>query len=156
MLSHTRRKNSLDSQSAFSTHSEVCSLHFVSGQQSAFCTNRYPWHQHSLFFSYSYSHNTQFPLFSCLNLLFLQSLREILTQVEYKLTKMLWYQSQLWSRQDWKLWHCIGLLTSWNKRQRIFGGRWPFFPLSRPSLSIMQLYWQDIFKFGLILLWNQP
>ena len=55
MLSHTRRKNPLDSQSAFCTHSAVCSqhfvlgLHFVSGLQSAFCTNRYPWHQYSLF-----------------------------------------------------------------------------------------------------------
>ena len=29
MLSHTRRKNSSDSQSAFCTHSAVCSLHFV-------------------------------------------------------------------------------------------------------------------------------
>ena len=51
MLSHTRRKNSLDSQSAFCTHSAVCSQHFVpglrfvSGLQSACCTNRYPWHQ---------------------------------------------------------------------------------------------------------------
>ena len=49
MLSHTRRKNSLDSQSAFCTHSAVCSLYFVSGLLSAFCTNRYPWHQYSLF-----------------------------------------------------------------------------------------------------------
>ena len=29
MLPHTRRKNSLDSQSAFCTHSAVCILHFV-------------------------------------------------------------------------------------------------------------------------------
>ena len=56
MLLYTRRKNSSDSQSAFCTHSAVCSLyfvpslHFVSGLQSAFCTNRYPWHQYSLFF----------------------------------------------------------------------------------------------------------
>ena len=55
MLLYTRRKNSSDSQSAFCTHSAVCSLHFVpslhfvSGLQSAFCTDRYPWHQHSLF-----------------------------------------------------------------------------------------------------------
>ena len=54
MLSHTRRKNYLNSQSAFCTHTTVCrlhfvlSLHFVSGLQSAFCTNRYPWHQYSL------------------------------------------------------------------------------------------------------------
>ena len=156
MLSHTRRKNSLDSQSAFSTHSEVCSLHFVSGLQSAFCTNRYPWHQHSLFLVTVIRTTHNFPFFPVSISSFCKVLREILTQVEYKLTKMLWYQSQLWFRQDWKLWHCIGLLTSWNKRQRIFGGRWPFFPLSRPSLSIMQLYWQDIFKFGLILIWNQP
>ena len=27
----------------------VPSLHFVSGLQSAFCTNRYPWHQYNLF-----------------------------------------------------------------------------------------------------------
>ena len=43
MLSHTRRKNSSDSQSAFCTHSAVCSLHFVlslhflSGLQSVVC-----------------------------------------------------------------------------------------------------------------------
>ena len=43
MLSPTRRKNSLDSQSAFCTHSAICSLHFVpsphfvSGLQSAVC-----------------------------------------------------------------------------------------------------------------------
>ena len=49
MLSHARRKYSLDSQCAFCTHSAVFSLHFVSGLQSAFCTNRYPWHQYSLF-----------------------------------------------------------------------------------------------------------
>ena len=49
MLSQTRRKNSLDSQSAFCTHSAVCSLHFVSGLQPAFLTNRYSWHQYSLF-----------------------------------------------------------------------------------------------------------
>ena len=59
MLSHTRRKNSLDSQSAFCTHSAVCSLHFVpslhfvSGPQFAVCTNRYPWHQYSLFLVYT-------------------------------------------------------------------------------------------------------
>ena len=41
-------KNSLDSQSAFCTHSAVCCLHFVSVLQSAFCTKRYPWHQYSL------------------------------------------------------------------------------------------------------------
>ena len=29
MLPHTRRKNSLDSQSSFCTHSAVCFLHFV-------------------------------------------------------------------------------------------------------------------------------
>ena len=49
MLSQTRRKNSVDSQSAFCTHYAVCSLHFVSGLRSAICTNRYPWHQYSLF-----------------------------------------------------------------------------------------------------------
>ena len=55
MLLHTRQRNSVDSQSAFCTHSVVCSLHFVrslhfvSGLQSALCTERYPWHQHSLF-----------------------------------------------------------------------------------------------------------
>ena len=68
-----RRKNTLNSQSAFCTHSVVCnlhfvpSLHFVSGLhsafcsplQSAFCNNRYPWHQYSLFLvTYSYLHNT--------------------------------------------------------------------------------------------------
>ena len=37
MLSHTRRKNSSDSQSAFCTHSAVCSLHFLSGLQSVVC-----------------------------------------------------------------------------------------------------------------------
>ena len=49
-------KKTFHSQSAFCTHSAVCSLHFVSGLhsafcslQSAFCTNRYPWHQYSLF-----------------------------------------------------------------------------------------------------------
>ena len=63
MLPHTRRKNSLDSQSAFCTHSAVCSQHFVpslrflSGLQSACCTNRYPWHQY-FSFGHSYSHNT--------------------------------------------------------------------------------------------------
>ena len=55
MLSHTRRKNSLNSQSAFRTYSAVCFLNFVSGLQSAFCTNRCLWHQ---YFGYSYSHNT--------------------------------------------------------------------------------------------------
>ena len=55
MLSHTRRKNSLGFKSAFCNHSAVCSLHFVlslhfvSGLHSAFCTNKYPWHQYSLF-----------------------------------------------------------------------------------------------------------
>ena len=55
MLSHTRQKNSLDSQSAFYTNSAVCSLHFVpslhfvSSLQSAFCTKGYLWHQYSLF-----------------------------------------------------------------------------------------------------------
>ena len=44
MLLPTRRKNSLDSQSAFCTHSAICSLyfvfslHFVSGLQSAVCS----------------------------------------------------------------------------------------------------------------------
>ena len=52
-------KKTLHSQSAFCTHSAVCSLHFVSGLhsvhsavcslQSTFCTNRYPWRQYSLF-----------------------------------------------------------------------------------------------------------
>ena len=66
MLSHNRRKNSLDSQSAFCTHSAVCSLHFVpslhfvSGLQSAVCML---YQQVSVatiqfIFGYSYSHNT--------------------------------------------------------------------------------------------------
>ena len=70
MLSHTRRKNSLDSQSAFCSQSAVYILYLVytlylvyilypvCSLQSAFCTNRYPWHQYSLFFFYSYSRNT--------------------------------------------------------------------------------------------------
>ena len=66
---HTRRKNSLNSQSAFYTHSAVCilhfvpSLHFVSGLQSAFCTNRYPWHQHSLFLVTVIRTTHNFPFF---------------------------------------------------------------------------------------------
>ena len=56
-------KNTSNSQSAFCTHSAICSLHFVPGLhfvsglhsafcslQSAFCTNRYPWHQYGFFF----------------------------------------------------------------------------------------------------------
>ena len=61
MLSHTRRKNSIESQSAFCTHYAVCSPHFLPGLysvctrsavcslQSAFSTNGYLWHQYSLF-----------------------------------------------------------------------------------------------------------
>ena len=49
MLLFTRRKNSSDSQSALCTHSAVCSLYFVSDLLSAFCINRYLWHQYSLF-----------------------------------------------------------------------------------------------------------
>ena len=72
MLSHNRRKNSSDSQSAFCTHSAVyilyplCSLHFVpslhfvSGLQSAVCML---YQQVSVatiqfIFGYGYSHNT--------------------------------------------------------------------------------------------------
>ena len=39
----------LDSQSAFCTRSAVYSLHFVSGLQPVFRTNRYSWHQYSSF-----------------------------------------------------------------------------------------------------------
>ena len=59
--SHTRWKNTLNSQFAFCTHSAVCSLHFVpslhfvSGLHSAFYTNKYQW---QFIFGYSYSHNT--------------------------------------------------------------------------------------------------
>ena len=49
MLSHTRRKNTLNSQSAFWTLSAVYILYPICTLHSAFCTNRYPWHQYSLF-----------------------------------------------------------------------------------------------------------
>ena len=49
------KKNFLDSQSVFCTRSAVYILYLVYilyqvwSLQSAFCTNRYPWHQYSLF-----------------------------------------------------------------------------------------------------------
>ena len=66
MLSHTGRKNSLDSQSAFCTHSAVCSLHFVpslhylSCLQSKVCILywRVSVAPIQFIFDYSYSHNT--------------------------------------------------------------------------------------------------
>ena len=48
MLSHTRQKKLFRFSVCICTHSAICSLHFVSGLQSAFCTYRYLWHQYSL------------------------------------------------------------------------------------------------------------
>ena len=41
MLSHTRQKKLFRFSVCICTHSAICSLHFVSGLQSAFCTYRY-------------------------------------------------------------------------------------------------------------------
>ena len=43
------RKNTLNSQSAFWTLSAVYILYPICTLHSAFCTNRHPWHQYSLF-----------------------------------------------------------------------------------------------------------
>ena len=47
MLSHTRRKNTSNYRSVFYTHSAVYILYTVCIVHSAFCTNRYSWHQYS-------------------------------------------------------------------------------------------------------------
>ena len=66
MLLHSRQRNSINSKSAFCTHSVVCSLHFVpslhfvSGLQSALCILYWQVSVAPTQFNvgYSYSHNT--------------------------------------------------------------------------------------------------